>query len=79
MDTIKLENKVETYRKAGLEAKWTKHKGTPFIALRNPQSKLKHQRDTWWLVTKQVFDCMKRDGIVEGFNNATLLGDIFSI
>jgi hypothetical protein len=70
---------VATFREAGLEARWIKRGYTPFIAVRNPSAKLEHQRKTWWLVTKQMFVSMEREGIVEGFTRATLLGDIFAV
>ncbi len=75
-----MENKVATYRNAGLEAKWgTSPTGAPCIYLRDPQSSLKHQRESWWRVDKAMFDRMKEVGVKEGFHQATILGDIFSI
>lgn len=70
---------VKTMRDAGLEAKWGKFRGTPFIFVRNPNSKLKHQREQWWILDKDMWQAMNKQGIVEAFTNHTLLGDIFSI
>lgn len=74
-----MKHAVATYRTAGLEAKWTKRDGKPFIAVRHPAAALKHQRETWWLVTRQMHEAMTASGIIEGFTNCTLLGDVFSI
>ena len=69
---------VGTFRAAGLEAKWTRTRnGTPIIACRYPDG-LKHQREKWWVVDEQMFHDMERHGILEGFKNATFLGDFFS-
>lgn len=75
-------NKVSTYRSAGLEARWGKdRKGRPFtfIFIRNSQAPHPHQRDTWWIVSRSMFETMAEVGIVEGFSWHTLLGDVFSI
>lgn len=74
-----MKNIVLTYRDAGLEARWTKRDGTPFIAVRYPSATLTHQRETWWLVDKPMFDCMASIGVVKGFLRTTLLGDIFNL
>ena len=75
-----MENKVATYRSAGLEARWGRtHNGAPAIFVRDPAASLPHQRETWWMVTKSMFDAMRQQGIRDGFSRATLLGDIFSI
>jgi hypothetical protein len=71
---------IKTFRAAGLEAKWTHNQsGAPIIVARNPSAKSKHQRETWWMVTKQTWDLMAKVGVAEGFDRATLLGDVFSI
>lgn len=72
--------RVSTFRQAGLEAKWSKtRRGQPYIAVRNPGSELSHQREKWWACDQNMFDLMQECGIVEGFDSATLLGDIFSL
>lgn len=71
---------VKTFRDAGLEAKWGKvNKGQPAIFLRNPNSERRHQRETWWLCDNTMFQTMKEHGTLEGFDNCTLFGDIFSV
>lgn len=70
---------VKTFRDAGLEANWGKSNGAPCIFLRHPSSKHPHLRTQWWMVTKAVYEAMERDGIVEGFTNANLLGNMFSV
>ncbi len=71
---------VGCMRAAGLKARWSKNqRGAPMIFVLNPASKLPHQRETWWAVTASMFESMKADGVLEGFNGATLIGDIFSI
>jgi hypothetical protein len=75
-----LTHRVSTYRQAGLEARWGRTRnGAPAIFVRNPQSKLRHQRESWWMVTGSMFNAMKRDGVLEGFENCTLIADVFSI
>jgi len=70
---------VETFRASGLEAKWTKRSdGSPAIVARNPNGRA-HQRNQWWTITKGMFEAMQKDGIVEAFDNHTLLGDVFSV
>lgn len=71
--------RVGTFREAGLQARWTKVNGAPFISARNPNAKHEHQRDKWWLVDRDMFAAMGRDGVCEAFDNFTLLGDMFSI
>lgn len=71
---------VDTFREAGLEAKWGKtRKGTPCILLKDPNGRLPHQREKWWILDKGMAKLMQDEGIIEGFNNATILGDMFSI
>lgn len=75
-----MEYKVGTFRKAGLEAKWGKvNSGQPAIFVRNPQASSVHQRETWWLVDVKMFDSMKEDGILAGFDAWTVFGEFFSI
>lgn len=67
-------------REAGLEAKWGKTRyGRPCLFVRDPQSKNKHQRETWWMVDAKMWDAMKKHGVKLAFDNHTLLGDIFSV
>jgi len=71
---------VKPMREAGLEAKWTKTRnGAPIIVARYPKAEEKHQRECFWFVDQKMFDNMQEVGIVEAFERATLLGDIFSI
>jgi len=71
---------VKPMREAGLEAKWTKTRsGAPIIVARYPKAEEKHQRERFWFVDQKMFDNMQEVGIVEAFERATLLGDIFSI
>lgn len=71
---------VKTFRDAGLVARWGKtRKGAPIIFLKSPYANTKHQRNNWWACDKSMFEIMQTDGIHKGFNDSTLLGDIFSI
>lgn len=71
---------VKTLREAGLEAKWSRNRrGAPIIVARNPKATNKHQRETYWYVSKDMWAAMERDGILNGFDQFTLLGDIFSV
>lgn len=71
---------VKTFRDAGLEAKWGRtSRGGPCLYVRNPASHYKHQRETWWMVTKSMHSAMESAGIVEGFTLQTLIGDVFSV
>ena len=71
---------VKTFRDAGLESKWSKLKNScPCIMVRNPNSKYRHKKEIWWIVDKYMFKMMEEQGIIEGFENFTELGDIFSI
>ena len=75
-----LEYRVKPLREAGLEAKWTKTRsGTPYIKARYAQATEAHMRERWWIVDQKMFDAMQEVGIIEAFENATLLGDVFSI
>ena len=77
---MELKYSVKTLRKAGLEAKWTKTaRGAPIMIARNPSSQLLHQRSKWWFVNNSVWKRMQEVGVKDGFDGATLLGDIFSI
>ena len=76
----KIKYSVKTLRAAGLEAKWSKlRSGAPIIICRNPSAKLEHQRKTWWHIDAKLWAQMGKLGIVEAFDNITLLGDIFSL
>lgn len=71
---------VKTFRDAGLECKWGKvNQGRPAIFVRDPNAKTKHQREKWWVCDKPMWDAMHKLGIIEGFNSATVFGDIFSV
>ncbi len=71
---------VGTLRDAGLEARWSRtSNGGPIIVARNPDADNVHQRETWWAVTGSMWKQMDENGIVEGFSNATVFADIFSI
>jgi hypothetical protein len=75
-----MKHNITTYREAGLEAKWGKTSiGSPTMYVRDPNSTLKHQRESWWRVDRAMFDLMKKEGVKEGFNQATIIGDVFSI
>lgn len=77
---IDLHLTVGDMRKHGLEAKWGKTRaGRPAIFVRNPKAAARFQRDNWWLVDRDMFAAMKRDGVLEAFTNHTLLGDIFAL
>ena len=72
--------RVGPLREAGLEAKWSKsYGGEPYILVRDPSAKSEHQREKWWAVDDRMWDGMKARGIIEGFDSATLLGDVFYI
>ena len=72
--------RVSTFRTAGLEARWTRtHAGKPIIVVRNPLALREHQRTQWWAVTAGMWTSMQATGIIEGFTQHTLLGDVFSI
>ena len=80
IEAAPLPYRVKPLREAGLEAKWTRtHKGAPIIVVRNPNSTEKHQRERWYRVDQKMFDDMQKVGILEAFDRATLLADIFSI
>lgn len=69
----KLRYRVHTFRDAGLEAKWGKHDGTPFIFARKPGT------HTWYLVSGEMFGAMQANGVIRGFQMFTCLGSVFSI
>ena len=75
-DQIKLN--VKTMRAAGLEARSSKAHGVPVLLVRNPKSDLPHQR-RWWFVSDTMFQLMRASGVLEGFDNHTLLADVLSI
>ena len=71
---------VGTLRAAGLEARWSRtRRGAPIIAARDPHGRERHQRETWWIVDRWMWEAMAREGVRGGFDSATLLGDIFSV
>lgn len=65
---------VNTFRQAGLEARWTKTRtGAPIIVARKPGTK------TYWAVSNDMFEAIKVEGVLPAFERFTLLGDIFSV
>lgn len=74
-DLLILDYALRTFRAAGLEAK----RQGKYILVRNPSAKLEHQRTRWWKVDKGMFSLMRQVGILEGFESATLVGDILSV
>lgn len=71
---------VHPFREAGLEAKWTKTRlQTPIIAVRDPDSKLKHQRERWWMIGEKDWPEFVRDGIRAVFERRTMRADLFSV
>jgi hypothetical protein len=76
----RITHRVATYRDAGLDAKWGRiGTGLPVVFVRDPNATLPHQRNSWWMVTRQMFDRMQEVGVRQGFADATLLGDVFSV
>lgn len=74
MEATKLYYRVNTFREAGLEAKWSKTNiGSPYLVARKAGTK------TWYKVTAGMFSRMEKVGVVEGFEEHTLLGDVLSI
>jgi len=75
-----LRYRVGALREAGLDAKWSKTgSGAPIIVVRNLNAETAHQRVYWWYCDKDMFTRMQKVGIIEGFNQTTILGDILSI
>jgi len=75
-NTIKpeLDYRVGTFREAGLTAKWTKtRRGAPFIMCKRADT------GQWFIVDGDVWETMKKVGIIEGWEQHTALGHIFSI
>lgn len=69
--------RVGDLRAAGLEARWSKLRhGSPVIIARDPAAKYPHQRERWWVVERDMFAAMQRDGVREAFDNFTLLGGL---
>lgn len=65
---------VSTFRDAGLEAKWKKTRaGKPYISARLPGEKV------WWYVNSAMWMAMQSRGIMQGYKDSVLLGDILSI
>lgn len=69
----KIYYRVSTFREAGLEAKWSKRSGKPYLVARKPDTK------TWFVVTSDMFKRMEAVGVAEGFEEYTLLGNVLSI
>lgn len=71
---------VGTLPAAGLEARWSRTPtGGPIIVARDPAAASPHQRTKWWWVDRSMWDLMKVEGVREGFDGATVLGNIFSV
>ena len=69
-----MEHIIKTFQDAGLEAKWSKTKaGKPCILTRKKNTK------KWWLCNEIMWSQMHKHGIRQGYDNCTLLGDVFSI
>ncbi len=63
---------VNTIRESGLEARWTKTRnGAPIITARKSGGK-------WFVIDRNMWAAMQKEGIVLAFERFTLLGDIFS-
>jgi len=72
--------RVADIRAFGLEARWAKRRtGGPIIVARNPTAKTAHQREKWWVVDAQMWERAKQVGLVQAFDEHTVLGDIFGI
>ncbi len=69
----KLYYRVNTFREAGLEAKWSKTGGRPYLLARGAEGK------AWYVITANMFERMKKVGILAAFEEHTLLGDVLSI
>ncbi len=70
----KIYYRVNTFREAGLEAKWSKTQtGKPYLLARGAWVK------AWFVITANMFERMKKVGILEAFKEHTLLGDVLSI
>ena len=69
------EYKVGLFKRAGLEAKWSRtSKGAPIIVARIYGSR------TWCAVDNRMWDAIKRSGkVMDTFKNYTVLVDFFSI
>lgn len=65
---------VKTFRDAGLEAKWSRTRSNaPIIVAR------KNSISKWFYVDQNMYNRMLKVGILEGFEQCTLLGDLFFI
>ncbi len=71
---IRTHYRVGAFRAAGLNAKWgkTEH-GAPHIVVKLPG------KTKWWVCGQAMWDYMGKVGILQGFNDHTLLGGVFSI
>lgn len=70
---------VATFRKHGLEARWSRTRaGAPIILARKPAG-LPHQRTTWWAMHGAFWTDAREVGVLEAFDRHTLLGDVFSV
>jgi hypothetical protein len=70
----KIHYRVATFREAGLEAKWSKTRiGKPYLLGRQCGTK------TWFVITSDMIERMEEVGIMEGFEEHTLLGNVFAV
>jgi hypothetical protein len=70
----KIYYRVSTFREAGLEAKWSKTRaGRPYIVIREVGTK------QWFVLTSDMFNRMQKVGVVQGFEEHTCLGHVFSV
>lgn len=66
--------RVGAFRDAGLNAKWRKTEhGAPYIVV-----KLPHQ-NRWYVCNQSMWDYMAKVGVLQGYTDHTLLGDVFSV
>jgi len=72
---------VKMFRDEEMEARWGRtHVGAPCMFVRDPAASLKHQRESWWMVTQEMWDSIAGgENPRDAFHAHTMLGDIFSI
>jgi hypothetical protein len=65
--------RVQTFRDAGLEAKWSRNSaGAPIIIARKPGGR-------FYYADRKMWDSAQKVGIAEAFDQHTILGHYFSI
>lgn len=70
--------RVGALRSAGLEARWTRTAaGAPIIAARDPHAPTGLERDTWWLVDRELWGDMQASGARQALGEHTELA-VFS-